>query len=91
LLVIQGLYPDPVAARNALDGKGPAIAEAWIDKSISGDQAVVERLARMVGTKAGKKLGGKMIPGFAVVFNAVTNERDTRRLGDKAIEFYGGR
>ena len=92
LLVLQRLYPDPVAARLALDGQGPAIAETWIDKSISGrdDKALVERLARMVGTKAGRKLGGKVIPGFAVIFNAVANERDTRALGDKAIDFYGG-
>jgi hypothetical protein len=29
-----------------------------------------------------------MIPGFAAIFNAVVNERDTRALADRAIDFY---
>ena len=31
-----------------------------------------------------------MIPGIAIAFNALANERDTRWLADKAIRFYGG-
>ncbi|HWI22756.1 MAG TPA: EcsC family protein, partial [Baekduia sp.] len=90
LLVLQGLYPEPLAARRALDGEGPMIAEALIGKAMSRDQAIVERLMRMVGAKGAKKLAGKAIPGFAIAFNAYSNERETRRLANKAMSFYGG-
>ena len=33
---------------------------------------------------------GALIPGVAIAFNAVGNERRTRALADKAIRFYGG-
>jgi hypothetical protein len=90
LLVLQGLYPDPLVARRALDGEAAAIAQTWVGKRLSGDEASVERLARMAGAKAGKKFGGKLIPGYAVLHNAIANERSTRALADKAIGFYGG-
>ncbi len=45
----------------------------------------------MVGGHAGQRVGGKVIPGFASIVNAVTNGRETRALGRRAVEFYGGR
>jgi hypothetical protein len=30
------------------------------------------------------------VPFFAIAYNAVSNERDTRALADRAIRFYGG-
>ena len=36
------------------------------------------------------KLAGKAIPGIAVAFNAVENERETRALAKDAMRFYGG-
>ena len=53
--------------------------------------AVVARLLKMVGKRTGKRVAGRLIPFFAVAFNAVANERDTRALADRAIRFYGGR
>jgi hypothetical protein len=38
----------------------------------------------------GKRAAGRLIPGLAIMFNAVGNERDTRALADRAIKFYGG-
>ena len=40
--------------------------------------------------KGGTKLAAKAIPGFAIAFNALTNERETRALGKLAMKFYGG-
>ena len=36
-----------------------------------------------------KGMAAKMIPGFAIAYNAVSNRRDTNELGRRAISFYG--
>ncbi len=54
------------------------------------DEALAARLARMVGKRAVKRVGARLIPGLAIAVNAVGNERDTRALADRAIGFYGG-
>ena len=91
-LVLQGLYPDPPAARRALDGAGTHVAQAMVTSKLGGseEQALAARLARMVGRHAVRRMAGRLIPGFAIAFNAIGNERDTRALGDRAIAFYGG-
>jgi hypothetical protein len=90
LLVLTGLYPDPHSARAALDGIGTTMAEAYIGSRVQRDEALVARLLKMVGKRTGRRLAGRLIPFFAIAFNAVANERDTRALADRAIKFYGG-
>jgi EcsC protein family len=90
LLVLRELYPDPGTARRALDGVGKTVTEAYVGAKVSRDEAVVRRLALMVGATGARHLAGRFVPGFAVMFNAVANERDTRRLADRCIRFYGG-
>jgi hypothetical protein len=90
LLVLRDLYPDPASARRALDGVGTTVAEAYLGSRLEREQALVRRLALMVGKRGVKRLAGRLVPGFAVMFNAVTNERDTRRLADRCMTFYGG-
>jgi hypothetical protein len=90
LLVLTGLYPDPQSARAGLDGVGASIAEAYVGSRMSRDEALAKRLLKMVGKRTGRRVAGRLIPFFAVAFNAVANERDTRALADRAIRFYGG-
>jgi len=104
LLVLTGLYPDPHTARAALDGIGAGssaplrdsptarttMTEAYIRSRAQRDEALVARLLKMVGKRTGRRLAGRLIPFFAIAFNAVANERDTRALADRAIKFYGG-
>jgi hypothetical protein len=90
LLTIQGVYPDVGQARAALDGTGRTIVEQLVLNRVSREQAMLRGLVLMAGKSSGKKLAGKMIPGFAMLFNAVANERDTRRVGERARRFYGG-
>ena len=52
--------------------------------------ALALRLAKMLGIRSARKLAGRLIPGVAIAFNAIGNERRTRQLADKAIRFYGG-
>jgi len=90
LLVLQGLYDDPGAARSALDGVGATVAQAYVSSRLSRDEQLTSRLLKMVGRKAAKRVAGRLIPGVAIAVNAVGNERDTRALADRAIAFYGG-
>jgi len=90
LLVLTGLYPDPQTARAALDGMGTTMAEAYIGSRLQRDEALAARLLKMVGKRGGRRVAGRLIPFFAIAFNAVANERDTRALADRAIGFYGG-
>jgi hypothetical protein len=90
LLVLRDLYPDPPSARRALDGLGTTVAEAYIGSKLERDEALAKRLAFMVGKRGVRRVAGRLVPGFAIVVNAVGNERDTRRLADRCIVFYGG-
>jgi EcsC protein family len=90
LLVLNGLYDDPASARAALDGAGVSVAEAYVGGKLSRDEALALKLAKMVGKSTGKKFAGRLIPGFAIAFNSVTNRRDTNALAKRAIAFYGG-
>ena len=90
LLVLQDFYPDPAAARDALDGVGRTMAEAWVNRATSGEEALARRLVKVGGKHLAKRMATRMIPGVAVVTNAVGNERATRALADRAIAFYGG-
>lgn len=90
LLVLQDLYPDPQAARDALDGTGTHMAQAMVLGRVEKEEALVTRLARMVGRRAAKRIGARLVPGLAIALNAIGNERDTRALADRAIRFYGG-
>ena len=89
LLVLRDLYADPAEARLALDGTGRRIAEAYVDKQLRArDAELVESLLRFAGKRAVRGLAGRAIPGFAILFNSVSNERDTRALADRARAFY---
>ena len=94
MLVLHGVYDDPVTARRALDGEEQHLALHYVDRKLGGqmqrDEALVMRLMAYLGKRGVKSYAGRLIPFFAIFFNATANELDTRRLADKAIRFYGG-
>jgi len=90
LLVLHDFYPDPQTARRTLDGIGSTMVQAYIGSKLERDEALAMRLAKMLGIRSARKLAGRFIPGVAVAFNAIGNERRTRALADRAIRFYGG-
>jgi hypothetical protein len=92
LLVLRDLYPDPQTARQALDGIGKTVAEAYVGTKIERgrEQAMLSRLLRFAGKRTANRAAKRLIPGIAVAFNAVANEKDTRALADRAMRFYGG-
>ena len=90
LLVIRDLYPDPQTARQALDGAGTSVVQAYAGSKMQRDEALAKRLTLFVGRRLGRRFAGRLIPFAAIAFNAIGNERETRALADKAIAFYGG-
>ncbi|HEX8105840.1 MAG TPA: EcsC family protein [Solirubrobacteraceae bacterium] len=90
LLVLQGMYDDVASARAALDGAGRSVAGAWVESRLNREQTLAGRLMKMAGKQATKRFAGRLVPGLAIITNAVSNERDTRALADRAIRFYGG-
>jgi hypothetical protein len=90
LLVLLDFYPDPQTARKALDGIGGTVVQAYVGSKLQRDEALALRLAKMLGVRSARKLAGRLIPGVAIAFNAIGNERRTRALADRAIRFYGG-
>ena len=90
LLVLQGLYPDPLSARKALDGIGTSVLQAYVGSKIERDQTLASQLAKMVGRRAIKRFAGRLIPFAAIAFNAIGNERETRARADLTIKYYGG-
>ncbi|RKQ92710.1 EcsC family protein [Solirubrobacter pauli] len=90
LLALTGLYTDPAGARAALDGVGRTVAEHYVGSKFQRDEALAAKLLKMVGKSGAKKVAGKLIPGFAIAFSAVSNRRDMNALGRKATAFYGG-
>jgi len=49
---------------------------------------MASKLFVMVGKKAGKSIAGRMIPGFAIGYNAAANRNETNKLGRRAVAFY---
>jgi hypothetical protein len=90
LLVLQGLYSDPESARQALDGAGQTVVQAYVGSKMGRDEAMAGRLAKMVGRRVARRFAGRLIPFAAIAFNAIGNERETRALADRAIKYYGG-
>jgi hypothetical protein len=89
-LVLFDVYPDPPSARRALDGMGSRVAERYLSGQLQRDEALAVRLAKLAGIRSVRRLAGRLIPGFAILWNAVGNERRTRARADRAIRFYGG-
>jgi hypothetical protein len=92
LLHLRDLYDTVDEAQAALEGTGRHVVLASADKAVRGreESALVSGLLRFAGKRAARGLAGRMVPGVAVLFNAVGNERDTRALADRAIAFYRG-
>jgi hypothetical protein len=66
------------------------MVEAYVGSKLQREETLAARLARFAGRRAARSVAGRLIPGVAVAFNAVGNERSTRELADRAIRFYGG-
>jgi hypothetical protein len=93
LLALQGVYRTPAAAREALDGVGKHLAQAVVERAISGRpmDRLHRRLARYLLQRLARHYGGKMIPLIGAPLGALQNAGTTKDLGKLALSYYGGR
>ena len=90
-LVLFDFYPDPRAARRALDGIGTTVVESYVGSKLQRDEVLALRLAKMLGLRSVRQLAGRLIPGFADRLERRSATSGARALlADKAIRFYGG-
>ena len=91
LLALQGLYPTPQEAREALDGVGRHVAIALAEGKLRGGDATLRtRLMKMVGERVASRAAAKVIPGVASPIMAIQNSNAVGELGEKTLRFYGG-
>jgi hypothetical protein len=92
LLALHDVYETPAEARAALDGTGPSLAVALVNRKLdlSRRQDLRRRLLGFVGRKVAKRTAGRLIPFVASPVSAVQNGRMTSDLGARTLRYYGG-
>src|SRR5919109_2614116 len=93
LLALQGVYGTPAEARRALDGVGKHLAQAVVERAISGRpmDRLHRRLARYLAQRLARHYGGKPIPILGAPPGAMQNAGTTKDLGKLALAYYGGK
>jgi EcsC protein family len=93
LLALQGVYRTPAAARQALDGVGKHLAQAVVERALSGRpmDRLHRRLVRYLAQRLARHYGGKLIPIIGAPLGAMQNAGSTKDLGRLALTYYGGR
>lgn len=92
LLALLDLYATPAEARQALDGVGKRLAQAAAERTLrSGDRSSVQlRLARYLTKRLTRHYAGRLVPLIGSPIAAVQNGATTKRLGRRALAYYGG-
>lgn len=93
LLALQGVYRTPADAREALDGVGKHLAQAVVERAISGRpmDRLHRRLVRYLAQRLARHYGGKLIPIIGAPLGAMQNAGSTKDLGRLAFTYYGER
>ena len=89
-LALQGLYDTPAQARDALDGVGKHMAQALVEKALSGRRtdALHLRLAKYIAKRLARCYAGRLIPFIGAPIGAIQNGGVTKDLGRRALSFY---
>ncbi len=92
LLALQGLYPTPAEAREALDGTGKRMANAMVESRLGSnkDKALTQRLLRFAGKRVAERAAKRFVPLLGAPVGAVQNGGATKELGRQALAYYGG-
>jgi hypothetical protein len=89
-LALQGLYDTPAQAREALDGVGKRMAQAMVERALSGRRtdALHLRLAKYIAKRLARRYAGRLIPFIGAPIGAIQNGGVTKDLGRRALSFY---
>jgi EcsC family protein len=89
-LALQGLYETPAEARQALDGVGKRMAQAMVERTLSGrrSDALHLKLAKYIARRLARRYAGRLIPLIGAPIGAIQNGSVTRQLGELALGYY---
>ena len=92
LLALLNLYPTPAEARQALDGMGKRLAQAAAERSLrpSDRTGLHLLLARYLAKRLARHYTGRLVPLIGSPIAAVQNAGAAKRLGRRALTYYGG-
>ncbi|MGH2713412.1 MAG: EcsC family protein [Thermoleophilaceae bacterium] len=90
LLALQGVYPSPAEAREALDGMGKPMAQAMVEKAISSRSTdrLHRRLLKYLARRMARRYAGRLIPFIGAPIGAIQNGNATREIGQLALSYY---
>jgi hypothetical protein len=89
-LALQGLYETPAEARKALDGVGKRMAQAMVERALSGrrSDALHLKLAKYIAKRMARRYAGRLIPFIGAPLGALQNGSTTKQLGELALSYY---
>jgi hypothetical protein len=92
LLALQGLYPTAAEARAALDGMGKRLAQAAVERAMTGRSMdrLHRRLLKYLAKRLARRYAGRLIPLIGAPIGAMQNAGATKEVGRAALSFYGG-
>ncbi len=92
LLALWEVYDSPAAAREALDGIGTPMAQAFVEAQLqkSGERKLSQKLVRYAGKRLARRYAARLIPLVGAPVSAVQNAGATKELGRRALAYYGG-
>jgi uncharacterized protein (DUF697 family) len=90
LLALQGVYPTPAAAREALDGMGKLMAQAMVEKALAARQGdrLHRRLLKYLARRMARRYAGRLIPFIGSPIGAIQNGAVTKAIGRLALSYY---
>jgi hypothetical protein len=90
LLALQGVYPSPAEAREALDGMGKPMAQAMVEKALSSrtTDRLHRRLVKYLARRMARRYAGRLIPFIGAPIGAIQNGNATSEVGRLALSYY---
>jgi EcsC protein family len=90
LLALQGVYPTPEAARDALDGMGKLMAQAIAERALASrtTDRLHRRLLKYLAKRMARRYAGRLIPLIGAPIGAIQNGAATREIGRLALSYY---
>jgi hypothetical protein len=90
LLALQGVYPTPSEAREALDGVGKLLTQAMVEKALASrsDDRLHRRLAKYLAKRLARRYAGRLVPFIGAPLGAIQNGSATSEIGQLALAYY---
>jgi hypothetical protein len=90
LLALEGVYPSPAEARQALDGLGKPMAQAMVEKALAGrsTEGLQRRLVKYIAKRTARRYAGRFIPLIGAPIGAIQNGAATKAVGRAALDYY---